>query len=174
SRGAGQGADRLVPRHAGRLQGAEEDRLRPAVQDLYRQNPEVPAARAGARSSRPRGPAMSQLGAGFSRMLDELNPYNSGNLLLYFTWLVVYTYTAVAIWRSRRPWFRFLCFVVNQLFSVGVILSWTLTGLLAYTYWRESLGALGGTAVLSFARFHWPRPRVAPGPAFLGLAPSRR
>jgi hypothetical protein len=105
---------------------------------------------------------MSQLTAGFGRVLDELNPYNSGNLVLYFSWLVVYTYTAVAIWRSRRPWYRFLCFLVNQLFSVGVILSWTLTGLLAYTYWRESLGALAGTAVLSFAGFHWRRPRVAP------------
>ena len=59
---------------------------------------------------------MSQLTAGFSRVLDELNPYNSGNLVLYFSWLVVYTYTAVAIWRSRRPWYRFLCFLVNQLF----------------------------------------------------------
>ena len=104
---------------------------------------------------------MSQLTAGFRRVFDELNPYNDGNLVLYFAWLVVYTYTAVAIWRSRRPWFRGLCFLVNQLFSVGVILSWTLTGLLAYTYWRESLGALGGTALLSLAGFRWRRNGVS-------------
>ena len=104
---------------------------------------------------------MSQLTAGFRRVFDELNPYNDGNLVLYFAWLVVYTYTAVAIWRSRRPWFRFLCFLVNQMFSVGVIMSWTLTGLLAYTYWRESLGALGGTALLSLAGFRWRRPSAA-------------
>ena len=101
---------------------------------------------------------MSQIAATFTNVFDQLNPYNSGNLVLYFTWLVVYTYTAVAIWRSRRPWFRFVCFLVNQLFSVGVILSWTLTGLLAYTYWRESLGALGGTALLSLAGFRRRRP----------------
>ena len=101
---------------------------------------------------------MSQLATSLTNVFDQLNPYNSGNLVLYFTWLVVYTYTAIAIWRSRRPWFRFVCFLVNQLFSVGVILSWTLTGLLAYTYWRESLGALGGTALLSLAGFRRRRP----------------
>jgi hypothetical protein len=105
---------------------------------------------------------MNQLATSITNVFDQLNPYNSGNLVLYFTWLVVYTYTAIAIWRSRRPWFRFLCFLVNQLFSVGVIMSWTLTGLLAYTYWRESLGALGGTAVLSLAAFRWRRPSVTP------------
>ena len=105
---------------------------------------------------------MNQLATSITNVFDQLNPYNSGNLVLYFTWLVVYSYTAIAIWRSRRPWFRFLCFLVNQLFSVGVIMSWTLTGLLAYTYWRESLGAIGGTVVLSLAGFRWRRPSVTP------------
>src|SRR3546814_5808525 len=40
-------AHRLLPRAPRRLQGAEESGLRPAAQDLHRQDPEVRPARAG-------------------------------------------------------------------------------------------------------------------------------
>jgi hypothetical protein len=102
---------------------------------------------------------MPDLGSRIGIVFDQLNPYNTGNLVLYFTWLVVYTYTAIAVWRSQRPWFRGICFLVNQLFSVGILMSWTLTGLLAYSYWRESLATLGGTLLLCLAGFRRRRPR---------------
>jgi len=103
---------------------------------------------------------VNQLIGDFNNVLDQLNPYNTGSQVLYFTWLVVYTYTAIAIWRSRRAWYRFLCFLVNQLFSVGVVMSWTHTVLLASAYWRESLGALAGTLLLSLAGIHRRRPNA--------------
>ena len=86
-------------------------------------------------------------------VFDQLNPFNTGNLILYFSWIVIYTFTWMAIWRSRTPWLRFVSFVVNQVFSVGIVLSWTLTGLLAYTYWKSSLAVFIGTAVIGFFIF---------------------
>ncbi|MGH6930886.1 MAG: hypothetical protein ACREEE_00475 [Dongiaceae bacterium] len=86
-------------------------------------------------------------------VFDQLNPFNAGNLLVYFTWIVIYTFTWMAIWRSRAPWLRFVSFVVNQLLSVGIVLSWTLTGLLAYTYWMQSLAAFVVTACVGFYAF---------------------
>ena len=86
-------------------------------------------------------------------VFDQLNPFNTGNLILYFGWIVIYTFTWMAIWRSRTPWFRFLSFVVNQVFSVGIVLSWTLTGLLAYTYWKQSLAVFIVTAAVGFYMF---------------------
>lgn len=93
-------------------------------------------------------------------VFDQLNPFNTANLVLYFTWLVVFSFTMVAVWRSDSRLLRFLCFIINQLFSVGVVLSWTLTSLLAYTYWRESLAAFAATIVLTGWLFRRRRPRA--------------
>ena len=89
---------------------------------------------------------MRELAGYATGIFDQLNPFNPGNLILYFTWLVVFTFTGMAVWRSGRPWVRLLCYVVNQLFSIGFLLSWTLTGLLAYTYWQESIAVFVATA----------------------------
>jgi hypothetical protein len=87
--------------------------------------------------------------AGF---FDQLNPFSLGNLVFYFAWLAIYSFTMVAVWRSHRAWVRFICFVINQVLSIGVLISWSLTVLLAYTYWLPSalvfLGVTGSTIYL--------------------------
>lgn len=83
---------------------------------------------------------------------DQLNPFSMGNLVFYFAWLVIYSFTMVAVWRSHRAWVRFICFVINQVLSIGVLISWSLTVLLAYTYWLPSalvfLGVTSSTIYL--------------------------
>ena len=89
----------------------------------------------------------------YHSVVDPLDPFNRGNIVLYFTWIVVYTFTGVAVWRSERSWFRFVCFVVNQLFSIGILISWSLTIILAYAYWQESLAAAAATAAAGLFLF---------------------
>jgi hypothetical protein len=96
---------------------------------------------------------MNEIVTSIKGIFDNLNPFNTGNLVIYFSWLVVYVFTLVAIWRSNSRIVRLVCFVVNQVFSIGVILSWTLTALLAYTYWIASLGAIIITLICSWWLF---------------------
>jgi hypothetical protein len=96
---------------------------------------------------------MHDLAAYGTGILDQLNPFNPGNLILYFGWLIVFTFTGMAVWRCGRPWVRLVCYCVNQLVSVGFLLSWTLTGLLAYTYWQESIAVFAATATGSLYLF---------------------
>jgi len=93
---------------------------------------------------------MNEIVSSIKGIFDNLNPFNTGNLVIYFSWLVVYVFTLVAIWRSNSRIVRLVCFLLNQIFSIGVILSWTLTALLAYTYWIASLGAIVITLVCSW------------------------
>jgi presenilin-like A22 family membrane protease len=86
-------------------------------------------------------------------VLEQLNPYNTGNQILYYVWLVVYTFTWVAIWRSRRPWLRFLCFVINQVFSVGILMSAFLTVTFIISFWIESLAVFVATTAISLFLF---------------------
>ncbi len=89
----------------------------------------------------------------YHSVVDSLNPFNRGNILLYFTWILVYTFTWVAVWRSGRSWFRFVCFVINQIFSIGILISWSLTVILAYAYWQASLALFVVTATISLFLF---------------------
>lgn len=75
----------------------------------------------------------------FNNLLNQLDPFNIGNLVLYFSWVVVFSFTVIGLWRSPVRWVRLLCFIVNQLFSVGMVVSVTVTALLAYTFWWQSL-----------------------------------
>ena len=93
---------------------------------------------------------MNEIVSSIKGLFDNLNPFNTGNLVIYFSWLVVYVFTLVAIWRSNSRIVRLACFLLNQIFSIGVILSWTLTALLAYTYWIASLGAIVITLICSW------------------------
>ena len=102
---------------------------------------------------------MNEIVTGIKSIFDNLNPFNTGNLVIYFSWLVVYVFTLVAIWRSNSRLLRLLCFLVNQVFSIGVILSWTLTALLAYTYWIASLGAVVISLILSWWAFRTSSPK---------------
>jgi hypothetical protein len=102
---------------------------------------------------------MTEFVTSIKSIFDNLNPFNTGNLVIYFSWLVVYVFTLVAIWRSNSRLVRLLSFLVNQVFSIGVILSWTLTALLAYTYWIASLGAVVITLILSWWVFRTSSPK---------------
>ena len=83
------------------------------------------------------------MGTFLDRVIDQLNPLSSGNLLLYFVTIFVYSYTSVAVWLARRASWRFLCFIVNQIFSFGVFVSWTVAVVITYTYWQYSLAMAG-------------------------------
>jgi hypothetical protein len=96
---------------------------------------------------------MSDIGRFFTGFFDQLNPFSQGNLAYYFSWLTIYSFTMVAVWRSQRAWVRFVCFLVNQVLSVGVAISYVLTALLAYTYWLPSAFVLFGVGGLSFYLF---------------------
>lgn len=96
---------------------------------------------------------MEEFVSAIKGVFDNLNPFNIGNLTIYFSWLVVYTFTLTAIWRSKRGFVRLFCFIANQLFSIGIILSWALTVILAYTYWIASLGTIAATLVVSWYLF---------------------
>ena len=98
---------------------------------------------------------MNDIGRAFTGFFDQLNPFSLGNLVFYFVWLTVYSFTLGAVWRSHRAWVRFICFVVNQVLSVGVLISLTLTALLAYTYWLPSalvILGVGGTTFYMLRR----------------------
>jgi hypothetical protein len=81
---------------------------------------------------------MPDLLRGVQDVFDQLDPFSLGNRIVYFCWLGLYSFTLVVVWRSRHSWVRFLCFLLNQILSVGVVISWSLTVLLAYTYWLPS------------------------------------
>lgn|SRR5690606_22527543 len=84
-------------------------------------------------------PVVRQVVDFFGGFFDQFNPYNSANLTVYFTWLVVYVATWIAVWRSPRSWLRFLCFIANQIFSIGIVISWSLAVIIAVRYWIPSL-----------------------------------
>ncbi len=102
---------------------------------------------------------MEQLLNEFRSIVDTVNPYSSGNVTLYFVWLVSYTFTAMAIWRSQRRWVRLCCFLLNQIFAVGVVISWTIVLILAYEYWIHSLVVLAAVVALGWWTFREHRPR---------------
>jgi len=93
------------------------------------------------------------IGDYYHSVIDVLNPYSPGNVILFFTWVVVYTFTSIAVWRSERAWFRFICFVVNQIFSIGVLNTLVSTATLAWTYWHQALGAFVVTGASSLFLF---------------------
>ncbi len=96
---------------------------------------------------------MEELWTQVTEFAGRFSPYRTENLVLYFSWIVIYTFTWVAVWRAGRAWFRFVCFAVNQVFSVGVIIGEVLTIILALEYWRESLAVFAITAAFSLFLF---------------------
>jgi hypothetical protein len=84
------------------------------------------------------------------RVFDQMNPFNTGNLILYYTWLVIYSATLIAAWRAHGVKTRFVCFVINQALQIGVFMSWSLTVLLAITYWLPSLLTFVAVVAVTF------------------------
>ena len=102
---------------------------------------------------------MAQLVANIQSVFDQLNPFNTGNLVLYFAWLVTLGLTTMGVWRCERGLVRLCCLGVNQAMSIGFVLSWTLTALLAYTFWWQSVAAFSASLVVGFLLFS-PRRRA--------------
>jgi hypothetical protein len=96
---------------------------------------------------------MGAIERAFTSLVDQLNPFSLGNLIFYFTWLTLYTFSLVAVWRSHRSWIRLICLVLNQILSIGVLMSYSLTLLLAYNYWLPSALIFLGVASMTFVLF---------------------
>lgn len=96
---------------------------------------------------------MDAIERAFTSLVDQLNPFSLGNLIFYFTWLTLYTFSLVAVWRCHRSWVRLICLVLNQILSVGVLMSYSLTLLLAYNYWLPSALIFLGVASMTFFLF---------------------
>lgn len=89
-----------------------------------------------------------------ARFVDQLNPLNSGNVALYFATLFVYVFTAVSLWLSNSWAWRLACFILNQLFSVGVVISWTLVLIITYQYWPFAIAMVAAAlAAATVPRF---------------------
>jgi hypothetical protein len=97
---------------------------------------------------------MDAIARGFNAFIDQLNPFSPGNIIFYFVWLVLYSFSLVAVWRSHRSWIRLICLILNQVLSVGVLISYSLTLLLAYTYWLPTALVFFGVAGVTFYLFH--------------------
>ena len=106
-------------------------------------------------------PVMREVGEFFGGFFDQLNPYNSANLIAYFTWLIVYVTTWITVWRSSLAWLRFISFLVNQVFSVGILISWSLVILIAVRFWIPSLIVALLTAGLALLVFRKRQTKVA-------------
>ena len=96
-------------------------------------------------------------------VFDTLNPFSLGNLIVYFAWLVIYVFTLVAIWRSNNRWIRLLCLILNQVFALGMFVSYTLAIVLTVTYWQAALATAVGTVILSWWLFRQRKPREETG-----------
>jgi hypothetical protein len=93
---------------------------------------------------------MESLVSQVQRVFDQMNPFNTGNLVLYYTWLVIYSATLIAAWRAHGVKTRFVCFVINQALQIGVFMSWSLTVLLAVTYWLPTLLTFVAVVAVTF------------------------
>ena len=89
----------------------------------------------------------------YRSIAEQLNPYSAANQFIYYTWLVLYTFTGVAVWRSNRAWFRFICFLVSQAVSIGMIQATWITFAIAVAYWQKSLAIFVATAAVSLFLF---------------------
>ena len=106
---------------------------------------------------------MDDVIAAVKGVFDTLNPFSVGNLIVYFTWLVVYVFTLVAIWRSNNRWIRLLCLILNQVFALGMFVSYTLAIVLTVTYWQAALGTVVGTVVVAWWAFRRRTPPMETG-----------
>lgn len=108
---------------------------------------------------------MNEIISGLRGLVDQLNPLSKPNLILYFTWLFVYFFTATGIWRSNRRITRLCCFTVNQVFSIGLLISALQIAVPAIVLWRESLGAIVLTLIVAwfcFRKRKTPREEAVP------------
>ncbi|MFQ5972768.1 MAG: hypothetical protein ACE5Q3_10570 [Alphaproteobacteria bacterium] len=98
-----------------------------------------------------------------SDLVGRFNPNDPVNLTLFYTWLVVFTFTFMGLWRAPRRWVRLVCYVVNQAVSFGMLQAGVVTVAILFGRWREALVAGAMTFLLSWWLFADRRPRLRVG-----------
>lgn len=105
---------------------------------------------------------MEGLFSGFGGFIDQLNPASRNNQIVFLVWLVVTVFTGTALWRCGNRWIRLVCLLINQVFSMGILLSWAQIVVPAYILWREALVVMVLTILLACFLFRKRRPKVVP------------
>lgn len=92
-----------------------------------------------------------------ARLIDSSDPFSSGNVTLYFVTVFVYVYSAVSIWLSQNWAWRLICFILNQFFTVGAVVTWPLVLTISARYWLYALAmvaiAIVGATVPHYVAF---------------------
>jgi hypothetical protein len=107
---------------------------------------------------------MDSFFSGFGGFIDQINPASRNNQVLFMVWLVVTVFTGTALWRCGNRWIRLVCLLINQLFSMGILLSWAQIVVPAYILWKEALVAMVLTVAVAWFLFRRRRPAAARGP----------
>jgi hypothetical protein len=97
-------------------------------------------------------------------LLNQFDPYNRANLVVYFLSIFVWLYSTMAIWLAKTRRWRFVNILLNQVSAAGVIISWSLFALISYSFWPWALGLAAITLLMATYQFvirDWRRRRRA-------------
>lgn len=107
---------------------------------------------------------MDSFFSGFGGFIDQINPASRNNQVLFLIWLVITVFTGTALWRCSNRWIRLVCLLINQMFSMGILLSWAQIVVPAYILWKEALVAMVLTVAVAWFLFRKRRPKGEPEP----------
>lgn len=75
-----------------------------------------------------------------------VNPWSPQQVFLFFLWLFLFTASSVALIMSQRRVTRFCAWMVNSLFSFGMLQAGIVSVAIAATHWQVALAVAGLTA----------------------------
>ncbi len=107
---------------------------------------------------------MDNFFSGFGGFIDQINPASRNNQILFMIWLVVTVFTGTALWRCGNRWIRLVCLLINQVFSMGILLSWAQIVVPAYILWKEALVTMVLTVAIGWFLFRKRKPKGEPEP----------
>ena len=102
---------------------------------------------------------MDSFFSGFGGFIDQINPASRNNQILFMIWLVVTVFTGTALWRCGNRWIRLVCLLINQVFSMGILLSWAQIIVPAYILWKEALVTMVLTVAIGWFLFRKRKPK---------------
>lgn len=105
---------------------------------------------------------MDSIFSGFGGFIDQINPASRNNQILFLVWLIITVFTGTALWRCGNRWIRLVCLLINQIFSMGILLSWAQIIVPAYILWREALVVMVLTVAITWFLFRKRRPKSKP------------
>ena len=79
-----------------------------------------------------------------------VNPWSPQQLFLFYLWLFLFTGSSVALIVSERRLTRLFAWVVNSLFSFGMLQAGIVSVAIAATHWQVALAVAALTACGSF------------------------